>query len=120
MRFIATCKMGLESVVSLELKWLGIEVEKVEDARVLFLGGYEDMARACLWLRSAERVLMEVSSFEARTFEELGEISLEKLPICGGCYGIRVGKDGWVVSDGGKEVARGETDGKRVEIGRDA
>ena len=71
MRFIATCKMGLESVVSLELKWLGVEVEKVEDARVLFAGGYEDMARACLWLRSAERVLMEVSSFEARTFEEL-------------------------------------------------
>ena len=34
MRFIATCKMGLESVVSLELKWLGIEVEKVEDASV--------------------------------------------------------------------------------------
>ena len=71
MRFIATCKMGLESVVSLELKRLGIEVEKVEDARVLFLGGYEDMVRACVWLRSAERVLMEVSSFEARTFEEL-------------------------------------------------
>ncbi len=71
MRFIATCKMGLESTVSLELKWLGIEVEKVEDARVLFTGGYEDMARACLWLRTAERVLMEVSSFEARSFEEL-------------------------------------------------
>ena len=71
MRFIATCKMGLERVVSLELKWLGVEVEKVEDARVIFTGGYEDMARACLWLRAAERVLMEVSSFEARTFEEL-------------------------------------------------
>ena len=52
-------------------------------------------------------------------FEELGEISLEKLPICGGCYGIRVGKGSWVVSDGGKEVARGETDGKRVEIERE-
>ena len=59
-------------------------------------------------------------SFVPVYFEELGEISLEKLPICGGCYDIRVGKGGWVVSDGGKEVARGETDGKRVTIGRDA
>ena len=71
MRFIATCKIGLESVVSLELRRLGIEVEKVEDARVLFLGGYQEMAKACLWLRTAERVLMEVASFEARSFEEL-------------------------------------------------
>lgn len=71
MRFIATCKIGLESVVSLELKRLGIEVERVEDARVLFLGDYQTMAKACLWLRTAERVLMEVASFEARSFEEL-------------------------------------------------
>lgn len=71
MRFIATCKIGLESVVSLELRRLGIEVEKVEDARVLFLGDYQTMAKACLWLRTAERVLMEVASFEARSFEEL-------------------------------------------------
>ena len=48
MRFIATCKIGLESVVSLELRRLGIEVEKVEDARVLFLGDYQTMAKACL------------------------------------------------------------------------
>lgn len=46
MRFIATCKIGLESVVSLELRRLGIEVEKVEDARVLFLGDYQTMAKA--------------------------------------------------------------------------
>lgn len=71
MRFIATCKIGLESAVSLELRRLGIEVEKVEDARVLFLGDYQTMAKACLWLRTAERVLMEVASFEARSFEEL-------------------------------------------------
>ena len=55
MRFIATCKIGLESVVSLELRRLGIEVERVEDARVLFLGDYQTMAKACLWLRTAKR-----------------------------------------------------------------
>lgn len=73
MRYIATCKLGLESVVAAELRRLCIEVEKVEDARVLFLGGPMEMARACLWLRAAERVLQEVASFEARTFDELFE-----------------------------------------------
>lgn len=73
MRYIATCKLGLESVVAAELRRLSIEVEKVEDARVLFLGGPLEMARACLWLRAAERVLQEVACFEARTFEELFE-----------------------------------------------
>lgn len=38
---------------------------------MLFLGDYQTMAKACLWLRTAERVLMEVASFEARSFEEL-------------------------------------------------
>ncbi len=71
MRFIATCKIGLESVVSLELRRLGIDVEKVDDAKVTFAGELETMARACLWLRTAERVLMEINSFEARSFEEL-------------------------------------------------
>lgn len=71
MRFIATCKMGLESVVADELKRLGIEVEGVFDARIVFRGGYLDMARACLWLRTAERVLMIVGEFHAETFDEL-------------------------------------------------
>lgn len=73
MRYIATCKLGLESVVAGELRRLNLEVERVEDARVLFIGGPADMARACLWLRTAERVLQEVASFEARSFEALFE-----------------------------------------------
>ena len=71
MRFIATCKMGLEALVSNELKFLGIEVESVSDARVVFKGGFDAMARACLWLRTAERVLMILSEFHAESFEEL-------------------------------------------------
>lgn len=73
MQFIATCKLGLESVVSMELRHLGLEVDAVEDARVCFSGGYEAMARACLWLRTAERVLMVVGSFPAASFEALFE-----------------------------------------------
>lgn len=71
MRFIATCKMGLESVVSGELRALGIDIESVSDARIVFTGDHISMARACLWLRTAERVLMIVGEFHAETFEEL-------------------------------------------------
>lgn len=73
MRFIATCKMGLESVVSDELRALGINIESVSDAKIVFTGEWLEMARACLWLRTAERVLMIVGSFTAVTFEELYE-----------------------------------------------
>lgn len=71
MLFIATCKMGVESLTAHELRALGIEVVAVHDARVIFKGGFDSMARACLWLRTAERVLMEVGSFTAATFDEL-------------------------------------------------
>ena len=56
-----------------ELKALSIEVERVDTACVRFLGDFYDMAKACLWLRTAERVLMEVKSFTALTFDELFE-----------------------------------------------
>ena len=56
--YFATCKIGLESVVAGELRDLGIEVLRVSDARVDFAGDHFAMARACLWLRTAERVLM--------------------------------------------------------------
>lgn len=73
MLFAATCKMGLESTVSFQLKTLGIEVVRTEDARVLFAGDASALARALLWLRTAERVLLVVSEFTAVTFDELFE-----------------------------------------------
>ncbi len=73
MNFFATCKIGLEALVSRELRELGIEVTAVNDARVDFSGSYTDMAAALLYLRTAERVLMEVGSFTAVSFEQLYE-----------------------------------------------
>ena len=40
MRMLATCKLGLESTVTRQLRALGIPVEKTEDARVTFTGGF--------------------------------------------------------------------------------
>lgn len=71
--FAATCKLGLEALVAKELKALDIEVESVHDAKVVFSGDYTDMANACLFLRTAERVLMIIDEFHAETFDELFE-----------------------------------------------
>jgi len=79
MQYIATCKLGLESVVAAELNALSIPVDGVLDARVLFSGGDGTLARALLWLRSAERVLLVAGVFPARTFDELFE-GVNRLP----------------------------------------
>jgi putative N6-adenine-specific DNA methylase len=73
LKLCAPCLFGLEGLVSDELKRLGMEAVEAENGRVYFAGGYEDMARANLWLRTAERVLITVGSFEATTFDQLFE-----------------------------------------------
>ena len=65
MKLIATCKLGLESTVAFQLRSMGMENVQAEDARVLFEGNEEDLCRAALWLRTAERLLLEVGSFPA-------------------------------------------------------
>ncbi len=73
MQYIATCKLGLESVVAMELRALNLTVDEVLDARVLFSGDDLTLTRALLWLRSAERVLLVAGSFPAASFDELFE-----------------------------------------------
>ena len=73
MEFIATAKIGLESTVAFQLHKLGILDTETLDARVKFTGGYEEMAKALLWLRTAERLLMTVGTFRAETFDALFE-----------------------------------------------
>lgn len=79
LQLIATCIFGLESVVSRELKKLGYTEQTVQNGRVLFEGDELAICRSNLWLRSAERVLLKVGSFEAYSFEELFE-NTKKLP----------------------------------------
>ena len=73
MEFIATAKIGLESTVAFQLHKLGISDTETLDARVRFQGDFATMAKALLWLRSAERVLMTVGTFRADTFDLLFE-----------------------------------------------
>lgn len=62
---------GLEAVVSRELKDLGFEDLKSEDGRVHFSGGLDSIVRANLWLRSADRVVLQMAEFTALDFGEL-------------------------------------------------
>ena len=68
---IATATFGLEAVVRREIEKLGYEIIKTEDGKVTFEGDERAIVRSNLWLRSADRVLLKVAEFEARTFEEL-------------------------------------------------
>lgn len=71
--YVATAAFGLESIVAYELKQMGYSDLKVENGRVAFAAGAEAVARCNLWLRCADRLLIEVGRFEARSFEQLFE-----------------------------------------------
>ena len=70
--WIATAAFGLEGVVARELDRLDIPA-KAENGGARFTATLEQAMRANLWLRCADRVLLVVGRFEARSFEELFE-----------------------------------------------
>lgn len=69
--YIAPCLFGLESVLAGEVKRMGGEDVRVYDGKVEFSGDFHLLARANLTLRTAERVLIKLSEFDARSFTEL-------------------------------------------------
>ncbi len=70
---IVPCHFGLEAVLKREITDLGYEITSVEDGRVTFLGDAEAVCRANVFLRTAERVLIKIGSFQAKTYDELFE-----------------------------------------------
>lgn len=67
----APCHFGLEAVLKRELTDLGIEITSVTDGRVNFKGSAAVVAKANIFLRTTERVMITVGTFKATTFEEL-------------------------------------------------
>lgn len=70
---IATAAFGIESVVKDEIKKLGYEINEVENGKIRYSGPLEAIPRSNLWLRCADRVLLEIGRFKAVTFDELFE-----------------------------------------------
>ncbi len=68
---IAPCYFGTESVLNYEIKKIGGEDIVVSDGRIIFKGDEHTIAAANINLRTAERVLIQIAQFKARTFDEL-------------------------------------------------
>ena len=71
LQLVATCLFGLEHLLGEEIDALGYERISTIDGRVTFLGDEQAVALSNVFLRYAERVLIKVGSFEARSFTEL-------------------------------------------------
>lgn len=73
MKFTVPCLLGLEGPINDELSRLGMADVCSDNGRVSFSGNERDLVKANVCLRIGERVLVEVGSFEAKTFDELFE-----------------------------------------------
>lgn len=71
--YTAPCHFGMEAILKREIINLGYEIIRVEDGRVSFKGDASAIARANVFLRTAERVLLSVGRFKAYSFDELFE-----------------------------------------------
>jgi len=68
---VATCVLGLEEILEGELRALGAADVAREKGAVTFTGSWEDCWRANWRLRTANRVLVEIGSWDGRDGAEL-------------------------------------------------
>lgn len=68
-----TSASGVEAVSKRELISLGYEPGGAEYGRISFNGNFTDVARANIFLRTANRVFINLNRFVAKTFDELFE-----------------------------------------------
>ncbi len=77
--YIAPCHFGMEAVCKREIRNLGYEIVRVEDGRIIFGGDIGAMARANMFLRTTQRIILKVGEFKALSFEELFQ-GIKKIP----------------------------------------
>lgn len=70
---IAPCHFGMEAVLKKEIVDLGYEISQVDNGKVTFFGDAQAIARANIFLRTTERILLKVDSFRAVSFDDLFE-----------------------------------------------
>lgn len=69
--FFAITAPGIEQITAAELRALNLQIGEIERGGVTFTGTLADLYAANLWLRTASRILVRVTSFRAATFFEL-------------------------------------------------
>jgi len=70
-QLFATTPKAMETILTDELQALGVKNIKATMAGVAFQGDLETAYRACLWSRTANRILLVLSSFEVKNQEDL-------------------------------------------------
>lgn len=70
-KLVCPCLLGVEGLVAEELRDMGAENVAPENGRVIFDGSPEMIARANIRSRYAERVLVLLDTFEAKSFDAL-------------------------------------------------
>ena len=71
MQFFATCPSGVADLLAAELKDLGATRARELKSGVEFEGELEIGYRACLWSRTANRILLHLAVVESRTANDL-------------------------------------------------
>ena len=72
-KIIITTSFGLESLIKRQLLEEGYKYFKVLNGKIILNGNLDDIGYLNLNLREADRVFLEISSFEAKSFEQLFE-----------------------------------------------
>lgn len=72
-QLIAPCHFGLEACTKKEITKLGYEITETTDGKVTFSGDALAIARANVFLRTTERILLKAADFTAVTWDELFE-----------------------------------------------
>ncbi len=73
LRLIATTAFGVEAVCKREIEALGYSIVSTENGKITYLSDETGLVKSNLWLRTADRVFVEIGSFKAVTFDELFE-----------------------------------------------
>lgn len=71
MHFLATCSPGVESLVRSELERQWITITYWQDRLVAFDGDMHTLAQANIWLRTANRVYIELDRMHVTSFDAL-------------------------------------------------
>ncbi|QEG34579.1 bifunctional 23S rRNA (guanine(2069)-N(7))-methyltransferase RlmK/23S rRNA (guanine(2445)-N(2))-methyltransferase RlmL [Bythopirellula goksoeyrii] len=76
-QLVATAAFGLEAVVVRELATLGYEGRVARPGRIEFDGDEAAICRSNLWLRSADRILLQLAKFSSPDFDALFDTATE-------------------------------------------
>lgn len=71
LRLVATCALGLEEILEGELERLGAQGCRRERGAVTFSGDWNDVLRTNWWLRTANRILVELAAWDGSSAEAL-------------------------------------------------